>query len=378
MKRSLNRRIRKLWRDRLLLGMGSLLVLGVSALQLQAVVNNRPKYPSWALELFESVEILTKEQKTKQNEFRAILEIERISKTRGLQNTELAIQHLTNRPISLVILLDAQTGRPALSLIQPKVRGLANSLIRLENQTQVSIQTLAQVQKLIHAQSQAQFLAENLSKDLAQIQGMELGSDYSQSLAQFLAQDLFMVTIGVSLQDSILTRSQELAQELTQAQELAQIQELTQELAQELDRTNKTLLVFILAAELEKNHGLTLQQGNTLETLLSREPNRTHTFLQSGILLGASTLALFSFLVALSKLQGSSTLPHTTHLIAFLPEEYVAELGYLQRRLKKTNASPWQIQQRLTHEFLFLLWAYYIQVKLENLFLPFGDHTIDD
>ena len=64
--------------------------------------------------------------------------------------------------------------------------------------------------------------------------------------------------------------------------------------------------------------------------------------------------------------------------MVLFPEECAAELGILHRRMKKAKASPWQIYLRLLEEFLTLLWAFYIQVQLENLTLPPGDREIDD
>jgi hypothetical protein len=139
------------------------------------------------------------------------------------------------------------------------------------------------------------------------------------------------------------------------------------------------LLVFIIGTELERTYGLTLQQGNTLETLLSHEPNRARTLIQSVIFLGASIVVLIGLLMAFTKLKGSSDIPRTANLIAFLPEECVADLSDLQCRLKKTGMPPWQIRRRLMYEFVFLLWVHYVSMQIDNLFLgPGQDNTIDD
>ena len=72
----------------------------------------------------------------------------------------------------------------------------------------------------------------------------------------------------------------------------------------------------------------------------------------------------------LFKLQISYDLAPNSHLIAFLPEECVAELGVLRQRMKKQKVSVWHIRLRLSQEFLILLWVFYIQVQIENLKLP--------
>lgn len=76
--------------------------------------------------------------------------------------------------------------------------------------------------------------------------------------------------------------------------------------------------------------------------------------------------------------KGSQSICEINQLKAFFPEECVAEIGVVYRRMKKANASPLAIRLRLMEEFMTLLWVFYIQIKLENLRLPSGDRTIDD
>ncbi|MBE7386162.1 MAG: hypothetical protein F6J95_032830 [Leptolyngbya sp. SIO1E4] len=64
-------------------------------------------------------------------------------------------------------------------------------------------------------------------------------------------------------------------------------------------------------------------------------------------------------------------------LMALLPEETAAELGILQRRMAKANASTWEIRLRLLEEIIILLWVFYVRIKLENLGLPAGDRKRD-
>lgn len=65
------------------------------------------------------------------------------------------------------------------------------------------------------------------------------------------------------------------------------------------------------------------------------------------------------------------------HLAEFLPEECVAELGILYRRMKKTKVPTWKIRLRLLEESLNLLYVFYIQIKIENLWSP-RERKIDD
>lgn len=89
-------------------------------------------------------------------------------------------------------------------------------------------------------------------------------------------------------------------------------------------------------------------------------------------------LSVLISLFTLTRLQSSHNLLPNSHLIAFLPEECVAEMGVLAIRMKKANTSPWEIRLRLLEEFVTLIWVFYIQIKLENLSLPFQDNQIDE
>ncbi len=57
-------------------------------------------------------------------------------------------------------------------------------------------------------------------------------------------------------------------------------------------------------------------------------------------------------------------------LKSITPEEAVADLAALQQRLKRSKKHPTYIQLRTAWEFLYLLWAVHIQIKIENLWLP--------
>lgn len=53
-----------------------------------------------------------------------------------------------------------------------------------------------------------------------------------------------------------------------------------------------------------------------------------------------------------------------------LPEEATAELAALRQRLKRSRKNPVYIQLRTAWHFLEILWAFYIEVKIDNLWLP--------
>ena len=126
-----------------------------------------------------------------------------------------------------------------------------------------------------------------------------------------------------------------------------------------------------------QNLGKLIQESD-LESHLNNEFDRQRTFLISLTFLSLSVILLLILLLTLTRLKSSHNLPPNSHLIAFIPEECVAEMGALERRMKKANASHWEIRLRLLEEFVTLIWVFYIQIKLENLSLPFQDKQIDE
>ncbi|MEM7063357.1 MAG: hypothetical protein AAF572_09355 [Cyanobacteria bacterium P01_B01_bin.77] len=348
MEKEIKYKIRNLWRDRLLMGVTSLIVLGFSTLQLETALAHRAVQPIWVLELSQAVRILISDNKSNQEQEYAISELQRISQARDLQITML-LQHLKWKNLEWQV-DRARNWQQA----QELTRAYARELV------------LERVQALERAQEQRR------SKNKEKIQQLTIKRDRALALERALA--------------LALARDQPLNQnlEVEIVKELSLVidknRELDKALAQglELKLFNDTLFVFIVAAELQETHSFTLQQGSNLESLLNSEPNRARILMTSSFLLGSSLLILIGLLVLLTTYQGSLKLSRTAHLIAFLPEECVAELGYLKQRLQQKNTSPWEIRKHLVHEFLTLFFACYIQVQLENFFLPSGDHTIDD
>lgn len=53
-----------------------------------------------------------------------------------------------------------------------------------------------------------------------------------------------------------------------------------------------------------------------------------------------------------------------------LPEEATAELAALRQRLKRSRKNLIYIQLRTAWHFLEILWAFYIKIKIDNLWLP--------
>lgn len=62
-------------------------------------------------------------------------------------------------------------------------------------------------------------------------------------------------------------------------------------------------------------------------------------------------------------------LPLIVRASKFLPEEAVAELAAFHQRLKRSRKNAIYIQFRMTWHFLETLWAFYIKIKIDNLWL---------
>ena len=150
------------------------------------------------------------------------------------------------------------------------------------------------------------------------------------------------------------------------------------ELEQRARERTSTIIHELAAEELQQVYDITLHQDSALDALIDIEPTRDRVLLQAAILLAISSSLLLAALMALYRSQSPYSLPKTAHFVAFLPEEYAAEIGALHHRMKKAKASDWEIRLRLCEEFISLLWVFYIQIRLNNLTLPFGDRSIDE
>lgn len=234
-------------------------------------------------------------------------------------------------------------------------------------------QELVQHLKFIHR------LNLDLARHLTLAQELELGLEKALNLEQALEHDMvFVHDLAQHLEMDHLMNS-DLFHDLVHSQMLNRTLARTLDRAQILEQANNSLLAFIIATELERTHGLTLQKGNTLETLLSHEPNRARTLMQSRVLLGGSTLVLLVLLVMLIRLQGPNNSSRTENLMVLLPKEYLADLRHLESRLQKQNTSPEKIQTRLIQEIIWMLWARYVRIPIDNFFLGDNqDDTIDD
>ena len=315
-----------------------------------------------------------------------------------------------------------------LLLARELARELAPTLQRGQSQEQELVQ--AQFQDLEEMMAQAQTLTvyemkmreHALIRELAQGQALALALSHlpnhelEQVLEQALALELELEQVLVLEQvlEQTLALELELEQvleqpldlELEQVLALEQVQvlqieklrgdsrrqilqwEMEKILAQSLAQTleweqlrasNLNIrLTQIMADELEHQHNASLLGGHELDGYQENELLRSRLYFKSGIFLGCSLTAFGIVLFTLIQLRSPIGVSRPTHLVAFLPEDYVAELGALNNRLVKQNISSYQRRLRLLEEAISLFRVFYIQMPLENLFLPSDDRSIDD
>jgi HEAT repeat protein len=92
-------------------------------------------------------------------------------------------------------------------------------------------------------------------------------------------------------------------------------------------------------------------------------------------ILTGSTLAisLFLLLSTLFFLRQLHRISWQGHLICYFPEEVVGELVALRRELTQSKKSTILIQTTLLYVVFTLVWSFYIQINIDNLWLPSKD-----
>jgi hypothetical protein len=106
---------------------------------------------------------------------------------------------------------------------------------------------------------------------------------------------------------------------------------------------------------------------------------QAETLQQQFILLGISGLCFILMLLLLLR-RNQISLPLTGQLIIVLPEECVVELEAFHQQIKFEKRSAWVIRMIMLWTVLELLWAFHVQINVENLSLPKskGHNKIDD
>lgn len=133
-----------------------------------------------------------------------------------------------------------------------------------------------------------------------------------------------------------------------------------------------------------KNRGIDIslrisETSHSLELLTN-----THNKLQSDHFLKQSILSfiLGSFsTIAILFFRRFQYIPWPTwsvYLIHYLPEEVIGELGAFHKLLSDDQKSTVNIRSILFFKILESIWAFHVQIKLDNLSLPSKNRRIDD
>ena len=403
MDKNLKHKIRKLWCNRCLVSISSIIVLGFSVLLLQDALQHYPQQQSWFLRFIQSIE--TAGYGRRKTSFKSVKDVQYEAGDQERARSRILNIARSNDlyAVSFWILsgnfdldLEVKKGvNRALARTRELERFLEHDReltyhdlhrsIYLAREFEGYLQQLKELdQKRIYTQQQylKQYLGSaswSLKKDL------QLDTDKTREWLRDLKQTWELEQIQRQERDQAFVLALELALELEQIyylkqeQDLDLIRERVQELRQSLERIQEqsdfqsTLFERIVAVDLDRKHGLALQAKADWESFLNTEFSRVRMFLQSGTLLTLLLVILGTLLFILSRMQGLQSLPYSANLVAFLPEEYIAELGILQRRMKKAEASPLQMRLRLLEAFLTLLWVFYIKTKLDDLMIMFQD-----
>jgi hypothetical protein len=102
-------------------------------------------------------------------------------------------------------------------------------------------------------------------------------------------------------------------------------------------------------------------------------PTQKHTqqlfYLETGIL---GAIALTSLILLITNLRLRNPFPFTWSGYLLFPEEVIAELTTLAHRRQSEKAPQWRIRIEITYEVLLLIWAFYINIQIENIKRPPG------
>lgn len=104
-------------------------------------------------------------------------------------------------------------------------------------------------------------------------------------------------------------------------------------------------------------------------------------FIRDFTLLSVSSIALLISLFFLLQKQRQlqfEGISWSGYFKYYFPEEVLAELAALEKKLTKEKKSTYLIRCLLLLQILTLIWAFGVQIKIDNLWLPNRDRRIDD
>lgn len=337
-------KLQRLWRNRLLVSVGIVVVSGFSALQIQALLSS----PAWTQE----ARIKVQKDLAQTQAQAQVLEAKVKSLTHKVTNYEVKV-------------LEAQE---RVEFWNAKVKSLAEKAWDQAWETQKYQRKATEARR---RESQALELKAQAQKDLEI--GVKGAKNWIKGAGTWAARARTKAESweGKAQGQQFWTESLKAKVQEAKALRAKSMKELDQA-RKELAQVRKALVLEDM--ELEQ----IIHRKNLAWVLTLKEQTWAWSLARTLLLLSILLITLTSLVFLLRRLRGSSHLSFNAQLVIFFPEECVAELGVLLQRMKKAKASPWEIRFRLLTEILTLLWVFYIQVKLENLWLPSGDRKIDD
>ena len=115
---------------------------------------------------------------------------------------------------------------------------------------------------------------------------------------------------------------------------------------------------------------ITKQEYEQISKLQQTRDKLGEQFLLELTLLMILASGFIAMLLLLLRQQNRISLTLTGQLICFFPEECIAELEALHQQMKSEQRSTWLIRMIMLRSFLELFLALYVQINIENLWLP--------
>ena len=346
MDKTIKQKIRQLWRDRLFLSTIGLIIFGFSISQARSVLKHRPHQPTWAMELAPIVEEVGSSRESLQEKKPLYRDIRQIAEEKNL----LATSCITNQRLNFKDFHHFQCE---------------------DNSTQ-------------ETWSMAIVLQQNLEQSVSQVQYLSKGADRKSAFVRTLREADYQAKVIEKRLDQDLATRQEINHILTTIRNknneisLSTVQSLEHELTQISEKLPDDLLIAIINKETNKKYKIQLLRGETLRSISAQVLNRNRALYKSLISLSISLAFLGLILFSLSRLKGAYRFSWDTQMSIFIPEEYTVEVSKLRQRMHRNNISTRKINLRITEEYLRLFWAFHIQIRIENLFLPSSSHRTDD
>jgi hypothetical protein len=117
-----------------------------------------------------------------------------------------------------------------------------------------------------------------------------------------------------------------------------------------------------------------LKQSEYLDLKKKQSEHVIKQWFLSGMLLFLLTTTLLSF----KRLNYVKWPAWSTYLNCYLPDEVIGELWALHKQLTDSQKTIPQIRNKIFRHVLESIWAFHVQIRIDNLSLPAGKRRTDD